>query len=407
MRYLALLFLAFGLIPVWGQQTKKVLFIGNSYTNTNNLPELVKNLANSDGNTLIKDASFPGGHFLKQHVENPVTLEKLASDSWDMVVIQEQSQNPSFPWEYVETNVFPYAKILIDSAKSNNECVTPIFYNTWGRRDGDHQWDSIRTFEKMNARLHTAYAYMARANKGLLSPVGIGFQHVKQEEEGIISFEELYVADGSHPSLLGSYLAACIFNNVIFSSTSSGNAYVPSGINSEQAEYLQNVADHVVYFVDSVRIDYRPLSNNLFGVTIEDNKVTMSPYIEVGTFEYWDFGDGTISNEEHATHTYVEVGEYEIQMVTSDGCYNDVITEEVLISTLGLNEFLKLEEKNFKVYPNPSLDGKVRIEHNGDLYSVYTLLGEEVFTGKSNAIQLNKGIYFFKQGEDTQKVLVY
>lgn len=403
------LLIIFILITSYGftQKTKQVLFIGNSYTNVNNLPEIVKNLATADGNILIKDASFPGGHFLSQHTQNPQTLQKIASNNWDMVVIQEQSQNPSFPWAQVQTNVFPYAKILIDSAKQSNECVIPIFYNTWGRRDGDSQWDSISTFEGMNARLHTAYSFMANDNQGLLSPVGIGFQHIKQDTISPIPFTDLYVSDGSHPSIFGSYLAACIFNNIIFSQTSYGNTFIPNGVTPNQAKYLQEVADHVVYMVDSVRIDYRPLSNNLFGITLDGDKITLSPYIEEGTFEFWDFGDGDTSHVLHTTHTYTETGIYHVRMITSNACYTDTISEDVIIGTSGMLEQPKLEQKTFKVYPNPSHNGKVFIDHKEHRYSVYSILGDRIYHGESSSLELSKGMYFFRQENESVKVLVF
>lgn len=54
------------LLCVFANQTfaKKinVLFLGNSYTYRNNLPDLIKQLALSSGDTLIYSISAPGGH---------------------------------------------------------------------------------------------------------------------------------------------------------------------------------------------------------------------------------------------------------------------------------------------------------------------------------------------------------
>ena len=52
-------------------------------------------------------------------------------------------------------------------------------------------------------------------------------------------------ADGSHPSIYGSYLAACVFYNVIFETTPVGNTFLPAGVTQNQATYLQSVAYHV------------------------------------------------------------------------------------------------------------------------------------------------------------------
>jgi hypothetical protein len=86
-------------------QSKKVLFIGNSYTGVNNLPQLVYDVAISVGDTLIFDKHTPGGNRLMNHATNPTALAKINSNDWDHVVLQGQSQEPSFPDAQVETEV--------------------------------------------------------------------------------------------------------------------------------------------------------------------------------------------------------------------------------------------------------------------------------------------------------------
>ena len=241
---------------IFGQTIKKVCFLGNSYTYVNDLPSLIDSIANHDGNDLIKDQNTPGGYTLEGHSTNTTSLSKISSDEWDYVVLQEQSQLPSFPYSQVITSVYPFATILSDSIRSANKCAIPLFYNTWGRRDGDSQWDSINTFVKMNNRLYFAYDKMAQDNRGKLSPIGIGFRHIYEDASSPIAHSSLYSGDGSHPSLFGSYLAACIFYNVIYEATPIGNTFIPTGINQNEATYLQNVAFHVVNEVDSIHIDY-------------------------------------------------------------------------------------------------------------------------------------------------------
>ena len=48
-------------------QTKHALFLGNSYTGVNNLPQLIKEIAASFGDTLSTDQNIPGGYQLIQH----------------------------------------------------------------------------------------------------------------------------------------------------------------------------------------------------------------------------------------------------------------------------------------------------------------------------------------------------
>jgi hypothetical protein len=68
----------------------RVLFIGNSYTATNNLPQLLGLVASSQGDTLISDINTPGGFTFKNHFENATTRSKIAAGNWDFVVLQAQ-----------------------------------------------------------------------------------------------------------------------------------------------------------------------------------------------------------------------------------------------------------------------------------------------------------------------------
>ena len=75
-------------------QTKNILFLGNSYTAVNNLPQMFADVAGSAGHTAITDFNAPGGYTLQGHSTNATSLSKITSGGWDFVVLQEQSQHP-------------------------------------------------------------------------------------------------------------------------------------------------------------------------------------------------------------------------------------------------------------------------------------------------------------------------
>ena len=109
------LFVIFMLIPFIGfsQLTKDVLFVGNSYTYGNNLPDLIKQIALSFGDTLIHDSSTPGGANFNAHSTNAQTIAKINQQQWDYVVLQAQSQEPSFSPGQVASQTYPYAETLV------------------------------------------------------------------------------------------------------------------------------------------------------------------------------------------------------------------------------------------------------------------------------------------------------
>ena len=108
-------------------QTYDVLFLGNSYTSSNNLPMMISEIALSFGDTINYDSNTPGGFNLQSHTTDPNSLSKISQQNWDFVVIQAQSQEPSFPPSQVASQTYPYAQILIDSIASNNSCTEPVF----------------------------------------------------------------------------------------------------------------------------------------------------------------------------------------------------------------------------------------------------------------------------------------
>ncbi|HRT54725.1 MAG TPA: hypothetical protein P5291_11620, partial [Flavobacteriales bacterium] len=63
-------------------QPASVLFVGNSYTGTNNLPGMVSQLAASLGTTVSTGMVTPGGYTFLQHSTSPTTLSTIASQQW-------------------------------------------------------------------------------------------------------------------------------------------------------------------------------------------------------------------------------------------------------------------------------------------------------------------------------------
>lgn len=388
------------------QTTRKVCFIGNSYIYTNDLPAMISHLALADGNTLIKDQNTPGGYTLESHTLNNTSLSKIAGNNWDYVVLQEQSQMPSFPWSQVTTDVLPFAEILCDSIRSANPCAVPLFFDTWGRETGDPQWDSIDTFTEMNQRLYNAYEYMADSNSGMLAPVGIAFEHIANDVSPIVGFNQLYSGDGSHPTVFGTYLAACVFYQQIFEENVIGNTFLPAGILSTEAEYLQNVANHVLTLVDSIEISFiQPIAS--FNFSAAGNDVTFTNNSQHGFEWNWNFGDGFTSTEENPAHTYASPGTYTVQLITSYCGNSDTAETDITISALSANE-----EKQMQVliYPNPSISGNVfiKIDQPSDL-SIFTSDGKLIFTELVNdSLELNlaPGTYLVKTKTSSQLLLV-
>lgn len=224
---------------------RKVLFLGNSYTYVNNLPQLIKDIALANGDTLLFDSNCPGGQTFQGHVGNATSINKINSQQWDYVVLQAQSQEPSFPPSQVSSQTLPYAIKLDSMIKHNNACTETVFYETWGRKNGDAancaSYAPLCTFLGMQNRLRTYYKQFADTTHSIMAPAGEAWRKSIALNPNL----ELYSSDESHPSLEGSYLTACVFYEVLFNHSVLSNTYT-AGISTNTVTFLQQIAHDVV-----------------------------------------------------------------------------------------------------------------------------------------------------------------
>ena len=209
MRRLFLLFCSLLFCYTLVSQSSRVLFLGNSYTYVNNLPQLVQQCFQSVGDDVIVNMSTSGGLTFQQHCT--FSLGFIMSGDYDIVVLQEQSQLPSFPESQFMQDSYPYAQQLCDLIHQYNPDAKIYFYMTWGRKNGDAQncqnFPPLCTYEGMDSLLYDRYMVMAADNQACVSPVGAVWHYIRDNYPDM----ELYQSDESHPSYFGSYVAACCF----------------------------------------------------------------------------------------------------------------------------------------------------------------------------------------------------
>jgi len=316
----------------FGQLKKEVLFIGNSYTYYNNMPQLVEQIALSFGDSLIYDSSTPGGTNFNAHTNNTQTLAKINQQQWDYVVLQAQSQEPSFSPGQVANNTYPYAEILVDSIYANSSCTEPLFFMTWGRKYGDQQncvaYPPICTYLGMQQRLRESYLEMAFNDSASCAPVGMAWK----KSIAIDSTLNLYSSDNSHPSIYGSYLAACTFYASIFKKSAVGSSYWPNAIDSLTALSLQEIGSSTV--LDSLAV--WNIFDSYFTFDQMGDSVSFTNLSSNYESLLWNFGDGETTTDQHPTHTYAANGSYTIQLIatTNSGCITDTLTATVVVSSI-------------------------------------------------------------------------
>lgn len=388
-------------------QSKKrsALFIGNSYTYFNTLPQLVEQLAIANGDTLETDSYAPGGYTFNNHSSDPNCIAKIYSRNWDYVILQAQSQEPSFSPAQVNAQTLPYALKLDSLIKDNYACSKTVFFETWGRKNGDASncaaYPPVCTYSGMQNRLKQSYLLFANLCSGILAPAGEAFRESILQNPNL----ELYQADQSHPSLEGSYLSAAVFYETLFQKSVVGNTFI-STVPSGTATLLQNIAHKVVR--DSLQVWKLGINQAWAEFTYTASSLSSyqfqsySPSLNT----LWYFGDGSFTTAASPFHTYTQSGNYTVSQVVSENCGKDSATTLLSVSLpLALAEL----ETAFDVYfyPNPAQE-KIVFNHPMLRSTVYSLTGQKLLEkeqAKELYLQtLDEGLYLLKM-ENNQQVV--
>jgi len=220
---------------------KNVLFLGNSYTGgCSGIDGVVRKIAEGAGFSATTERSSPGGKTLNWHAHN--SLNKIKNGDWDAVVLQDQSQRPSFGAQYVYNYILPDVLTLVQTMKETNVCTLPVFFQTWGKRDGDTHncspapYDALCTYDGVQDQLTQAYNTMAYVSQpAKVAPAGEAWRTYANRNS-------LFANDGSHATCSGTFLAACTIFQQIWGVPCSASTYSPVG----DAAALKEQADAIV-----------------------------------------------------------------------------------------------------------------------------------------------------------------
>ena len=174
----------------------RILMLGNSFTFTNNMPQMLAELTGAEvvhhtrGGARLSEQLNPNTRLGSQ------TQAALQNEKWDYVVLQEMSHGPIT----APKSFFSSVEGLCRQIRANG--AVPILFATWAYQRGgakltDKGWD----YDEMTQKLSEAYHKAAQENNALIADVGRRFYEWSVPQD-------LYAADGVHPSELGSHIAA-------------------------------------------------------------------------------------------------------------------------------------------------------------------------------------------------------
>ena len=146
----------------------------------------------------------------------------IQSGHYDFVVLQEQSTLPVKNAKRMHENVR-----LFDEAIKAAGARTAL-YMTWARQNAPESQQVITD----------AYASIGRELGATVVPVGLAWQRFLGKHDQPV----LHDRDQSHPTLAGSYLAACVFLAVLFGESPVGPGSDVDGLSEKDLALLQKVA---------------------------------------------------------------------------------------------------------------------------------------------------------------------
>ncbi|HEX8474959.1 MAG TPA: hypothetical protein VF666_13090 [Pyrinomonadaceae bacterium] len=175
----------------------RVLFIGNSFTYTNDLPSVVGALAEAtEQKRFVYKAVVGAGYSLEDHWNRADARKAIAEGVWDVVILQQgpsaSTDGRAYLLEYTQRFATEIRRV---GAKTALYMVWP---STNRRRDFDGVSES--------------YRLAAEQVKGMLFPVGEAWRAAWRRDASLA----LYSADGLHPTMLGTYLAALVIYEQLY-----------------------------------------------------------------------------------------------------------------------------------------------------------------------------------------------
>jgi len=214
----------------------RVLLVGNSYTKFNLLHLLLARIADAaPGPRLHVDVEARGGFSLRMHWKSRTALIKIRNGHYTHVVLQGHSMSAiDHPDELAE-----------DAERFNTEIAAAgsrtVLYETWARKPNTSLYRKhavVRTFDDMVGRIDRAYTGLAKRLHVELAPVGGAFARSWHSDPAV----PLWGSDGSHPSLAGSYMAACVIYGAITGRDPRESTYVPFPLDAKAAANLRAFA---------------------------------------------------------------------------------------------------------------------------------------------------------------------
>lgn len=212
-----------------------VLFVGNSRIFHNDLPSMVRAVADSAGSPVkyrVRMWALPGLRF-EDHARNP-SVRSLLAKRWDRVILQAQSAEQ---WSDGERASFStHGRELVGRARAAGSPASLVV--NWTHSDETYREAGFRDGARayMYGVIQHEHRALARETGAGLINVGAVFRRIEEAAPEIP-----LIPDGNHPSRRGTYIYALLVYAHLSGADVREVTYVPDGCSEAQAKLIREL----------------------------------------------------------------------------------------------------------------------------------------------------------------------
>lgn len=375
-------------------QADNVLFIGNSMTYFNDMPELFKSLSISKGKNVEVTSYTVGGAGFLNHVNDASLFQKIRSKTYKYVIMQPGTGESAGHTNPVSLTA-ERGNIIKDSIRKYSPCSKIFLYEIPYGVPSQNEYATYFAVQKV---IKDSITKMSNLMQVEMIPAG-------ESAKAYYTATEDLALHGSyndvHPSLKGSYLIASSIFATIFQTSAFPSTFY-GGLTQDIAESYQQTASNT--FLNNLA-EWNTNTYHLhsdFLITGSGQDVNFTNQSANYSTVLWNFGDGITSTEINPTHHYSAAGVYTVILTVNKNTCSETTTKQVNTNVLSVTED---RIPKFEFYPNPVGNTaffksvkpvKEIIVYSIDGRKIQTLSNINSMSGKIDFSTFIKGVYILK-----------
>lgn len=220
---------------------RSILIVGNSRTFQNDMPAMLRAIADSAGNPSkfqVESSAYPAATF-KTHWNKKRTRQLLAA-GWDDVILQPESGAQT--WKQGNDEFHEYGPRLADEAKlsaGRPKLVVGWPYDAEAYQEPSYVGAGFGRSQHLELLRENHAKLASAANLDRIDVAG-PWERVRLSMPSI-----KLTSDGNHPTVAGTYLYALAVYAQLTNGPVVGVTYVPDGLSSDDAKALREAVDSV------------------------------------------------------------------------------------------------------------------------------------------------------------------